>query len=317
MNSECEDNPKTDDLVEMNGVQENGSPKQVSEDKMTTGEDDATGGKDLKKSDNSSVDISVTRDSKAAGAVEEKPVRNHSVEEAGQVSDTNGDLKSGDVSKEDSKDGAPQRRMSLRPRAAPKKYKDPELSSDDDLDDPLATRDPLAIPLSKSATTVLVRKSPTTLVGTPKPGGKTPVKAAGKVTRPPPELIKAPTSSKILISPATTVSLVPRSKENSKPTGGFVIVDTQSILTGKGPVAVSSAATGGSAAAAPSVTVSAVSTKQASSNKLIAPSILASKKTAPPQVNSASLPDPFESLGTSSIAYYIISSVLECIVFGI
>jgi len=301
MNSECEDKNKTDDSVEMNGIQENGSPKQVSEDKMTTSEEDGSSGKDLKKSENSSVDISVTKDLKAAGEdSEDKSVCNHSVEEAGQVSDTNGDLKSGEVSKEDSKDGQPQRRMSLRPRAAPKKYKDPEVSSDDDLNDPLAVKDPLAIPISKSAATVLIRKSPTTLVGAPKSVGKTPIKAIGKVTRPPPELIKAPASSKILISPATTVSLVPRSKENSKQSGGFVIVDTQSILTGKGPVAVSSAtitATTTAAAATPSVTVSAVSTKQTSSNKLIAPSILTTKKAPPAQVNSASLPDPFESLG--------------------
>ena len=299
MSSESEDKNKTDDLGEMNGVQENGNPKQVSEGKMTTDEDDASGGKDSKTSDNSSVDISVTKDSKATGATEEKPVSNHSTEEAGQVSDTNGDLKSGDTSKEESKDGLPQRRMSLRPRAAPKKYKDPEVSSDDELDDPLATMDPLAIPSNKNAATVLVRKSSTTLAVTPKSGAKIPVKVVGKMTRPPPELIKAPASSKILISPATTVSLVPRSKDNSKQSGGFVIVDTQSILTGKGPGAVSSAA---ATSAAPSVTVSAVSSKQTSA-KVVAPSILASKKPAPAQVTAPSLPDPFESLGKARLTY--------------
>ena len=290
---------------------ENGSSKQVSEsvdktDKMIPESEDSSS-KTL-KSDNSSVDISekdgVTaaadeaahKEDVASGKSLKKVAPKHTTDAEGaditvdKIHDANGEAKKEEVGKEEKEKGSlPERRMSLRPRATPKKYKDTEISSDEEgVKDPLATRDPLAIPSNKNATAVLIRKSPTT-VTTPKVGSKAPIKLT-KLTRPPPELIKAPLSNKISISPATTVTVVPRSRENTSSKSGFVIVDTQSILTGKGPVAVSSVPA--------SVTVSAVpslSTVRAQT-KLMPASVLAPKKAALVQ---PSLPDPFESLGTA------------------
>ncbi len=205
--------------------------------------------------------------------------------------DANGEVKGASVL---GKEGKPviQRRMSLRPRAAPKKYLDADGSSDDDKD-PLAPKDPLEIPLGKNSSTVLIRKSPissTTLLKTPP---KSPVKIT-KVTRPPPELIKAPILSKISISSATSVTMVPRSKENNSNNSGFVVVDTQSILKGKNAATVSSVPA--------SVTVSAVPQIPKPVPKP-APSPVTSSAnrkstTSFSSNNSSSLPDPFESLGT-------------------
>ena len=216
------------------------------------------------------------------------------------TSDVNGDTKNETPSKDKKGGNLPQRRMSLRPRAAPKKYTDAELSSDEEVKDPLATKDPLAIPilLGKNSSTVLIRKSPTAVtVKTNKPAMK-----VTKVTRPPPELIKAPISNKISISPATTVTVVPRSKENPSSNSGFVIVDTQSILTGKGPVAISSAPS--------SVTVSAVpSVPKPTPRPATAATIVGPKKPAVVHSNAVSLPDPFESLGNFFFGNYLVAEV--------
>ena len=203
------------------------------------------------------------------------------------------------------KDGKPliQRRMSLRNRAAPKKYSDDQeaASSSDEVDkDPLATKDPLEIPLGKHSSTVLIRKSPTAAVSMLRSPPKSPVKLFGKVTRPPPELIKAPLGNKISISPATSVTVVPRSKENSASSNksGYVVVDTQNILKGKSSVPVNSVQA--------SVTVSAVapSTKATVTKSVTAPaSSAASRKPASSNAHTASStpPDPFESLGQISL----------------
>ena len=209
--------------------------------------------------------------------------------------DANGEVKSVSLL---GKDGKPiiQRRMSLRPRAAPKKYADADASSDDDLKDPLATKDPLEIPLGKNSSTVLIRKSPiaaTTLLKLP---SKSPVKMT-KVTRPPPELIKAPILSKISISSATSVTVVPRSKENNSNNSGFVVVDTQSILKGKTAATVSNVPA--------SVTVSAVPSTPKPVPKPAPPPVTSSanrKSTISSNSNNSSslLPqDPFESLGNT------------------
>ena len=204
------------------------------------------------------------------------------------------------------KKGTGQRRMSLRPRAAPKKYVDVEESSDDDVKDPLATKDPLAIPLGKNSSTVLIRKSlsPTTASVSVKPSGKPPLKI-GKVTRPPPELIKAPSLHKLSVSPSTTVTVVPRSKENANP--GFVIVDTQSILTGKGPVAVSTVPASVTVSAVPPVQVtpkqpSRTTSLTASASTTVMTTV---KKTTSSNATAHSLPDPFEALGLADDSFIV------------
>ncbi len=192
------------------------------------------------------------------------------------------------------KDGKPviQRRMSLRHRAAPKKYAEADKSSDDDIKDSSASaKDPLEIPLGKNSSTVLIRKSPVAAVVVKSPPKSvSPVKMT-KVTRPPPELIKAPILSKISISSATSVTVVPRSKENNS-NSGFVVVDTQSILKGKNTAPVSNVPA--------SVTVSAVPPTPKAMPKPIPPPVTSSasrKSTNSSISNSTSLPDPFESLG--------------------
>lgn len=206
------------------------------------------------------------------------------------------------------KDGKPlvQRRMSLRPRAAPKKYADAEGSSDDDRKEALAAKDPLEIPLGKNSSTVLIRKSPTvpiagaTILKSPP---KSPIKMT-KVTRPPPELIKAPILSKISISSATSVTVVPRSKENNSSSSGFVVVDTQSILKGKNSTPVNNIPA--------SVTVSAVPSAPKTVPKPVLPPVTSApsrKSTTPSNSNSNSLPDPFESLGKSGFQHcYVLAA---------
>ena len=209
--------------------------------------------------------------------------------------DANGEAKSVSAL---GKDGKPiiQRRMSLRHRAAPKKYAEADRSSDDDVKEPLVSaKDPLEIPLGKNLSTVLIRKSPiaAVVVKSP-PKAVSPVKMT-KVTRPPPELIKAPILSKISISSATSVTVVPRSKENNS-SSGFVVVDTQSILKGKNAAPVSNVPA--------SVTVSAVPPIPKVMPKPIPPPVSSSanrKNTNSSSSNSTSLPDPFESLGMLTI----------------
>lgn len=243
-------------------------------------------------------------------ALELKPVNPSRVKPDASKEQQSKNETNGDANGKESvlKDGKPlvQRRMSLRTRAAPKKYSDDQegVSSDEEMDkDPLAAKDPLEIPLGKHSSTVLIRKSPNAAVTMLRSPPKSPVKLT-KVTRPPPELIKAPLSNKLSISPATSVTVVPRSKENSvasnKP--GFVVVDTQSILKGKSSVPAHSVQA--------SVTVSAVapSTKAPVSKSVTAPaSSTASRKSAPSNVHaSLSAPsDPFESLGQFSLFRHI------------
>ena len=236
----------------------------------------------------------------------------------------------------------PQRRMSLRQRAAPKKYVEVQEESDED---PLAIPTPnhksVATPTPKSTTSPALTASPTAagrrrleptlklgandgkndvglVVATSPSLRTTPVKApplaklvkSTSMTRPPPELIKAPTSThtvsasaanaaKLAVSPATTVTVVPRSKENANP--GFVIVDTQSILTGKGPVAVNTVPA--------SVTVSAVPALSSAGHVLhgrskSGSSVLVNRQKATASLlsssssgNAAAVTDPFEALG--------------------
>lgn len=202
--------------------------------------------------------------------------------------DTNGDAQMQTLTK----DGKPlvQRRMSLRSRAMPKKYADAE-ACDEEPKDPLATKDPLEIPLCKS--TVLIRNAPTpSQLTVTKSPNKSPIKLT-KVIRPPPELIKAPIANKISISSATSVTIVPRAKENhSTNNSGYVVVDTQSILKGKTSITASTVPA--------SVTVSAVPSLPKSVPKLAPTPVNVStpvnKKTVS-SANSSSLPDPFESLG--------------------
>lgn len=217
-----------------------------------------------------------------------------------QTDELNDGIKAGDANGEAKgnlgKDGKPivQRRMSLRTRATPKKYADTEGSNDDDLKDILAAKDPLEIPLGKNSSTVLIRKSPSVAVTVQKTPLKSPVKMT-KVTRPPPELIKAPILSKISISPATSVTVVPRSKENNSGNSGYVVVDTQTILKGKNPTQVSNVPA--------SVTVSAVPIPPKPLPKSL-PSVASTvnrKSTLSASIpNPSSLPDPFESLGKLS-----------------
>ena len=151
--------------------------------------------------------------------------------------------KVGEATKEEEEETPLQRRMSLRPRSAPKKYVDVESDSDEEVPiqkfPPDLPKDPLAIPLGKNSSIVLIRK--------PTGGGDSgasisPVKYGSpaasnnnqkshgvkltKVTRPPPELIKAPISqqqqhhAKLSVSPATTVTVVPRTTNRESNSSG-------------------------------------------------------------------------------------------------
>ena len=208
--------------------------------------------------------------------------------------ETNGDVQVTILSKDEKP--PIQRRMSLRSRAMPKKYADAD-GGDEEPKDPLATKDPLEIPLGKS--TVLIRNSsaPSQLTVMKSPS-KSPIKLT-KVTRPPPELIKAPIANKISISSATSVTVVPRSKENhATNNSGFVVVDTQSILKGKTSLAVNTHVPA-------SVTVSAVpslpkAVPKPSPTPSPASAPVVKKSASSANNNSTSLPDPFESLGKIS-----------------
>ena len=169
------------------------------------------------------------------------------------------------------KDGKPvvQRRMSLRYRTASEKYAKADRSSDDDLKEPLVSaKDRLKIP----------------------------------VTRPPPELIKAPILSKISIASAS-VTVVPRSKENHS-SSGFVVVDTQSILKGKNAAPVSNVPL--------SMTVSAIPPMPKVMPKPISSPVSSSanrKRTNASSSNCTSLLDPFESL--CILAIYLFNFIFD------
>lgn len=321
--------------MDMNGdpntQQKNGNHELVEDDDALP--DDHTG--DVLDSDGNSSASTVTSDNSKKGRTSEKNkslkddnmVSRELLSEALELRPVNPAVKSDTVKAQEpkleingdangrellSKEGKPpvQRRMSLRPRAAPKKYADMEGSSDDELkSDPLAAKDPLEIPVGKNSAAVLIRKSPTaavTLLRSP-PGNKSPVKTMTKVARPPPELIKAPITNKISISPATSVTVVPRSKENNSDrlvTGstnksGFVVVDTQSILKRKSSVPASSVQASVTVSAVPSPPKAAAlsarpATAPVSSN--------ASSRKLPPTNTASTMhstPDPFESLGIS------------------
>ena len=311
MDSEPEDCNGSKDLellVEMNGdlksPQKNGNHDILVEqnsDKHISSNTSSDGSSSKEEDPLSVKKVNKTTTSENTNATETEKVNNDKEKSDASISDeasslskpkvdTNGDAQVQTLSK----DGKPliQRRMSLRSRAMPKKYADAE-GSDEEPKDPLATKDPLEIPLSKS--TVLIRNAstPSQLTVT-KSTNKSPIKLT-KVTRPPPELIKAPIANKISISSATSVTIVPRAKENhSTNNSGYVVVDTQSILKGKASVTASTVPA--------SVTVSAVPSLPKSVPKLAPTSatVLApvnKKPASSANNNSASLPDPFESLG--------------------
>lgn len=260
------------------------------------------------KSSNNSKDEAIISRELISEALELRPVNSGPKTEARKElkSEANGETNGKEAT---GKDGNPpaQRRMSLRPRAAPKKYADNEQSSgDEQKPDPPVAKDPLEIPLGKNSSTVLIRRSPTAAVAMLRspPVNKSPIKPMTKVIRPPPELIKAPINNKISISPATSVTVIPRSKENSATPAnksGFVVVDTQSILKGKSSVPVNSVQASVTVSAVPSplraATLPSKSvTAPASSNpsRRITPSINANAAAA---TVTSTQPDPFESLG--------------------
>lgn len=234
----------------------------------------------------------------------------HEVQE-GDKSQVNGEEKSL------GKDGKPlvQRRMSLRPRAAPKKYADAEANnSDEDVrTEPavlVAAKDPLEIPLGRNSSTVLIRKSgpvaaTVTVSKSPAKLLANPAVKMTRVTRPPPELIKAPILPKISISSSTSVTVVPRSKDNST-TSGFVVVDTQSILKG----------------ANTSVTVSAVPAAVKPQPVAVPTPPYTPVPSHPPQrkklpsSHNASLPDPFETLGSIHFSIFLCCDKVVLTEFG-
>jgi hypothetical protein len=188
--------------------------------------------------------------------------------------------------------------MSLRHQAAPKKYAEADRSGDDDVKDPLVSaKDHLKIPLQKKSPTMLIRKSPIAaevVKSTPK--SVSPDKMT-KVTRPPPEFIKALILSKIPISSASLTSM-PQSKENDS-SSGFVVVDIESILKGKNAAPFSNFPASATVSAVP---ISYISPKVMP--KPIPPPVSTSanrKSTNSSSSNSTSLPDPFESLGMLTI----------------
>lgn len=319
MNSDPEDLKKildsTEDAeikMEMNGdvttPQENGKHQTVVVDGSSPVDEEVAS---ISKSaasceDSLSVIEAKTGEQILVGQKKELPSKNVGLEESIQkekmdetMADVNGQSKAPSAI---SKDGKPpvQRRMSLRQRAAPKKYSEADGNSDDDVKDQSASvKDPLEIPLGKNSSTVLIRKSPIASVvvkSPPKP--LSPVKMT-KVMRPPPELIKAPILSKISISSATSVTVVPRSKENNS-SSRFVVVDTQSILKGKNATSASNVPA--------SVTVSAVPPLPKTMPKPTPPPTTSSasrKNITSSNSNSTSLPDPFESLGLADDSFIV------------
>lgn len=314
MDSELEDcnDSKDLELLEMNGdlksPQKNGNHDMLTDqnsllpdehissntsDGSSTKEEDPLSVKKINKtttSENKIVateTVKVNNDKEKAGA----SISDETGSQSKPKADTNGNAQVQTLSK----DGKPliQRRMSLRSRAMPKKYADAD-GSDEEPKDPLATKDPLEIPLGKS--TVLIRNAstPSQLTVT-KSANKSPIKLT-KVTRPPPELIKAPIANKISISSTTSVTIVPRAKENhSTNNSGYVVVDTQSILKGKTSIVGSTVPASVTVSAVPSLPKS-VAPKLASTHATVSAPVN-KKSTSSANNNSASLPDPFESLG--------------------
>ena len=267
--------------------------------------------KGIKSSNNSKDEATISREL-ISEALELRPVNSGPKTEARKElkSEANGETNGKETT---GKDGNPpaQRRMSLRPRAAPKKYADNEQSSgDEQKSDPPVAKDPLEIPLGKNSSTVLIRRSPTAAIAMLRspPVNKSPIKPMTKVIRPPPELIKAPINNKISISPATSVTVIPRSKENSATPSnksGFVVVDTQSILKGKSSVPVNSVQASVTVSAVPSPLRAAALT----SKSVTAPASSNTARKNTPSINAnaaaataiSTQPDPFESLGKITV----------------
>ena len=195
--------------------------------------------------------------------------------------------------------------MSLRHQAAPKKYAEADRSGDDDVKEPLVSaKDHLKIPLQKNSPTMLIRKSPIAAVvvkSTPK--SASPDKMT-KVTRPPPEFIKALILSKIPISSASVTSM-PQSKEKNS-SSEFVVVDIESILKGKNAAPFSNVPASATVSAVPLIPYPKVIPKpitlpvSTSANR---------KSTNSSSSNSTSLPDPFESLGI--LASYLFNFIFD------